>query len=105
MVFNSDELKTRKQIRMLLIDAIRYSMSELLSPLHPLVIRMEKEDPYSISIKTISLAKIELNERQQEKLTQDIRLWCREEYGSPGYSDEDRIYIKKLTECIIATLK
>ncbi|ECL8479787.1 hypothetical protein FTZ03_22670 [Salmonella enterica] len=87
----------RKRIRTLLTDVLRYSSAELLTPSHPLVLRMEKEDPYRISSEYLLLLRKTLTAQQTRKLAQDIKIWCRNEYGMPEYSKDERSYIKALT--------
>ncbi|EAA7541608.1 hypothetical protein OP281_004079 [Salmonella enterica] len=87
----------RKHIRTLLIDVLRYSSAELLTPSHPLVLRMEKEDAYRISSEYLLLLRKTLTAQQTRKLAQDIKIWCRNEYGMSEYSKEERSYIKALT--------
>lgn len=67
----------RKRIRTLLTDVLRYSSAELLTPSHPLVLSMEKEDPYRISSEYLLLLRKTLTAQQARKLVQDIKTWCR----------------------------
>lgn len=87
----------RKRIRTLLTDVLWYSSAELLTPSHPLVLRMEKEDPYRISSEYLLLLRKTLTAQQTRKLAQDIKIWYRNEYGMPEYSKDERSYIKALT--------
>ncbi|EBP1800612.1 hypothetical protein AVB85_22595 [Salmonella enterica subsp. enterica serovar Vitkin] len=95
----------RRRIRTLLTDVLRYSSAELLTPSHPLVLRMEKEDPYRISSEYLLLLRKALTVQQTQKLVQDIKVWCRNEYGMPEYSKDERLYIKALAESFLNQLK
>ncbi|EBX0321455.1 hypothetical protein EDY49_18450 [Salmonella enterica] len=53
---------------------------------------MEKEDAYRISSEYLLLLRKTLTAQQTRKLAQDIKIWCRNEYGMSEYS-----YIKALT--------
>lgn len=96
----------RRCIRTLLTDVLRYFSAELLTtPSHPLVLRMEKEDPYRISSEYLLLLRKTLTVQQLQKLVQDIKVWCRNEYGMPEYSKDERLYIKALAESFLNQLK
>ncbi|HAK7957625.1 TPA: hypothetical protein H2V87_004642 [Salmonella enterica] len=43
--------------------------------------------------------------QQTQKLVQDIKVWCRNEYGMPEYSKDERLYIKALAESFLNQLK
>ncbi|CAD6107499.1 hypothetical protein [Escherichia coli] len=104
-MMNTDDASIlRKRIRTLLTDVLRYSSAELLTPSHPLVLSMEKEDPYRISSEYLLLLRKTLTAQQLRKLVQDIKIWCWNEYGMPEYSTDERSYIKALTESFLNQL-
>lgn len=63
----------RKRIRTLLTDVLRYSSAERLTPSHPLVLSMEKEEPYRISSEYLLLLRKTLTTQQLRILVQRTR--------------------------------